>query len=302
MPRPVGAAPESVGCFVNILLRSRDVSDPRIAIGLVPVWDDPTTSMQLEHLRRLLEKLLGSAVLFIRYRKPEAMAHAFEDGEVDLVWTSPILALTHPSMARGVPLASAVRGGATHYHSVLFVSADSDMKSAMAMQGRSVAWVAPTSAAGYVFPRVALASQGLDPQTLFKTEMFCFSHGAVVDAVTSGQADVGASFAVFEDGDPTKSLRRAGFQDAEHDVAVRILVVSSAIPSDLWLATRPAAQYLADRLLSSLSELCAQAPNAMMSVFGAEMYVAPDLKRLEGLREDVEHAQSLELISIEEDE
>ncbi len=274
----------------------------RIAIGLVPVWDDPTTSMQLEHVRRLLEQLLETRVLFIRYRKPEALAHAFEDGEVDLAWTSPILALTHPSMGRGVPLASAVRQGATHYHSVLFVSSDSSLKSATALQGCSVAWVAPTSASGYVFPRVALASQGLDPQTLFKTEIFCFSHGAVVDAVLSGQADVGASFAVFEDGDATKPLLRAGFQDTEHDIAVRILVVSAPIPSDLWLATRPAHQQLGDRLLRSLEEVCKQAPNAMMSVFGAEMYVAPDVKRLEHLRENVEHAQSLELISIEEDE
>lgn len=257
--------------------------------------------MQLEHLRRLLEGLLDSSVIFIRYRKPEALAHAFEDGEVDVVWTSPILALTHRSMAGGIPMASAVRQGAAHYHSVLFTSADSELRSASQLQDTSVAWVAPTSAGGYVFPRVALASQGLDPQTLFKTEIFCFSHGGVVDAVVSGQAEVGATFAVFEDGDATKPLLRAGFQDAEHDVAVRILVVSNPIPSDLWLATRPALELLGDRLLASLVALCEQAPNAMLSVFGAEMYIAPDLKRLEELRGNVEHAQALELISIDED-
>ena len=115
------------------------------------------------------------------------------------------------------------------------------------------------------------------------------------------QAPPEPPFAVFEDGDATKPLLRAGFQDAEHDVAVRILVVSNPIPSDLWLATRPALELLGDRLLASLVALCEQAPNAMLSVFGAEMYIAPDLKRLEELRGNVEHAQALELISIDED-
>ncbi|MGE3669909.1 MAG: phosphate/phosphite/phosphonate ABC transporter substrate-binding protein [Polyangiaceae bacterium] len=273
----------------------------RIAIGLVPVWDDPMTSVQLEQIRRLLEKHLDSSVVFIRYRKPEMLARAFEDREVDLAWTSPILALTHPCMSGGIPMASAVRQGATYYHSVLFTSVDSGLMSASQLQGTSVAWVAPTSAGGYVFPRVALASQGLDPQTLFKTEIFCFSHGGVVDAVLTGQADVGATFAVFEDGDATKKLLRAGFQDSERDATVRILVVSTPIPSDLWLGSRAAVDQLGGDLLSALQRLCSEAPNAMLSVFGAEMYEAPSRKRLEQLREDVEHAQSLELISTDDD-
>lgn len=259
------------------------------------------TSVQLEQIRRLLEKRLNSEVMFVRYRRPEMLARAFEDHEIDLAWTSPILALTHPSMATGIAMASAVRQGAAYYHSVLFTSADSNLTSASQLQGTSVAWVAPTSAGGYVFPRVALASQGLDPQTLFKTEIFCFSHGAVVDAVLTGQADVGATFAVFEDGDATKKLLRAGFQDSQHDATVRILVVSTPIPSDLWLGNRATVDLLGTDLLTTLQALCKEAPNAMLSVFGAEKYEAPDQKRLEQLREDVEHAQSLELIAVEDD-
>lgn len=269
-----------------------------LKVGLVPVWNDPTTGLQLELLRRELGRLLGLTVHVQRYAKPEELADALDQGEVELAWTSPILALTHPALTHALPFASAVRQDSTHYHSVLFTLPDSAIEDVHDLRGRSVAWVAPTSAAGYVFPRVALAALGLDPMSLFRVEMYCYSHGAVVDTVVGRQADLGATFAVFEAGDASKPLLRAGFLDGEHAHQVRILLVSPPVPSDLWLIREATDVKLAGHVLGALQELCVSSPNAMLSVFGAENYIECEPSSLRELREAIDHARSLDLLDV----
>lgn len=264
-------------------------------IGLVPSRRDIDTDDALERCRRGLEQSLGESCRVRRFASPEHLATAFEAGEVDFVWSSPSLALLSPSLRHGVPIANAVRQGATAYHGVLFVARASTFPSAFALRGARAAWVAPSSASGYLFARIALASQGVDLDGFFAEQRFLGSHGAVAEAVASGDADVGATFAIFEGADATKTLLRSGFLDDPTLPPMRVLLASAPIPADLWIASPALHASFGARLQQALSELCAHEPGAVMRVFGAEAYAPCERRGLDDLRRQLEDARALKL-------
>jgi ABC-type phosphate/phosphonate transport system substrate-binding protein len=163
------------------------------------------------------------------------LAQKVGTGEVNLFWMSPTLFVTSRRVAEAgsVPLACPIRAGSSLFHSVLFVAEDSPIQGIRDLGGKRVAWVGPASAAGYVFPRIHLAARGMNPLRMFREEVFCQTHGAVVTRVLSGQADVGATFAHI---DAMGVVVRAGFTLIPADKLPRILEIAGPIPSDVIAA------------------------------------------------------------------
>lgn len=118
---------------------------------------------------------------------------AFRNGDVGVAWMPPVPAVEFEDRGLARPLALPARNGSTHYHAALVVRRTGP-KTLDDLKGRRAAWVHPDSASGYLVPRIHLASQMLDVFRLFSRELFVGSHLAVVDAVASGNADVGATF------------------------------------------------------------------------------------------------------------
>lgn len=265
-----------------------------VRIGLVPSRRDVDTDDALERCRCALERSLGVCRVR-RFSSPEHLAAAFDGDEVDLVWSSPTLALLSPALRDGVPVANAVRQGTAAYHGVLFVARTSTFPSVLALRGARAAWVSPSSAAGYLFPRIALASSGVELEGFFAEESFLGSHGAVAEAVACGDADVGATFAIFEHGDATRPLVRSGFLDDPTLPPMRVLLASAPIPADLWIATPALHAAYGGRLRRALADLCVAEPGPVMRVFGAEAYVPCERRGLEDLRRQLEDARALDL-------
>lgn len=262
-----------------------------IRFGLVPVHDDEATSAAVSRLVEGLGRALGVEAVAVTCADPEELARRFGEGELDLVWSSPTLALTE--LRDGVPLVASERQGVAYYHGVLFVRRDSDIRGPLDAKGRSVAWVAHTSAAGYLFPRIALASLGIEPDELFGEEQFLGSHGAVARAVIRGEAEVGATFAVFEEGDATRALLRAGFSEDPEQADVRILFCTPPIPSDLVVASKAALDEHGPFLREALLALPLKVPDALKQVLGADGFMACRPRFLEALRAQLEDARVL---------
>lgn len=206
----------------------------RLTFGMVPVAEDTNTRLRLADFCSLLGHEVGATVLPHVAPSPSALASAVHAGRVHVAWLSPTLLASSPLVAGAVPLVSSVREGVASYHSVLFVRASSRMQCPADLQGARIAWVAPTSAGGYVFPRISLTRHGLDLSTLFASEKFYDSHSRVAEAVANGEADVGATFATFRNADPTEPLTSAGFPLAS---PVRIIDVAGPIPADVIAAS-----------------------------------------------------------------
>ena len=270
-----------------------------VTFGCVPHTDDDRTRAELVALSKWLTKELGIQVHPHRSPSPDALASAFANGRVQIAWVSPALLLTSASMASAIPVVCSVRGGMATYHSVLFVAHDAPFSSPSELTGVRAAWVARTSAAGYIVPRLALASHGLDPRTTFSSETFYGTHGNVARAVFEGHADVGATFAVFAEGDATQKLERAGFVDVVENKRGRILYAAGPIPSDPIVVSPAVSLALrADliRTLAKLSEADESIQKAVMHIIGADTFEAVRPHSFDGLREQIADGRELGIL------
>lgn len=287
---------------------------PAIGLGLVPVTSDPGTLLALHEVAMALGDILGGSIEVHTAASHEALEADFAAGRTQLVWSSPALALSSPRLRSAVPVVASVREGVAYYHSVLVVRKSSPIASPLSLRGACVAWVARTSASGYIFPRVALAGHGIDPTTLFLREDFLGAHGAVVEAVQRGHAHVGATFAVFERGDATRPLIRAGHHEtssgglsaqatsgtataapARGREPLRVLLATPPIPSDLFLASRSLYDDHGPLVTRALEALAARVPRALQTAFGAEGLVPTTERELSELRQQLADAQAMGL-------
>lgn len=208
----------------------------RVTFGLVPAHQGDESRLALKDLCDLLGDDTGISVAPHCAPSPTALASAMQGDRVQLAWVSPTLLLLSDQLDHVVPLLSSVRQGVAFYHAVLYVRDDSPIRGPHDLASARVAWVAPTSAAGYLVPRASLARQRIDATRLFRDEVFCDSHGGVTRAVAEGRADVGATYAVFEGGDPRRPLVRAGFREGVRGGEFRIIDTAGPIPSDMIVA------------------------------------------------------------------
>jgi phosphonate transport system substrate-binding protein len=270
--------------------------EPSLRFGLVPSDDTPEIRAHVRELCASLARRIGQRVKPLIAHKPHELVWAFADSRVDLAWISPSLFVM--GLDGVTPLASSVRQGMTAYFGVLFVEASSRYRSVYDLRGARVAWAAKTSASGYVFPRLALASHGLDPRTLFGAEDCFDSHGDVAREVLSGRFDVGATFATFEGGDATKEISRAGFLDAAPGRSGRIVFVTPPIPADLVVARNGLRTPIVDAATAWLAELDRDptAARAVRVVIGADGFRRFDPQDLAPLRAQIEDGRTLGLI------
>lgn len=152
---------------------------------------------------------------------------AMAQGELDLAWLPPIVAMRAAAAGRALPIAIPMRRGVASFHSALFSNVGSKIQRPPDLAGARVAWVDRQSASGYLLIRAALRAQGVDLSQAFAEEHFFGSHEAAVRAVLEGSADVGATYLHH---DATgQGIWRAGWGDARVHVVARV----GPIPSDV---------------------------------------------------------------------
>ena len=231
-----------------------------------------------------------------RAPSPEALASAFTAGRVDVAWISPALFITSAAFERARPIVCSIRQGMATYHAVLFVDAVSPIRSVSQLAGSRVAWVSKTSAAGYIVPRLALASHGYDPRGLFSRETFHDSHGNVARAVLEGAADVGATYAVFEEGDAASKMIRAGFTEIPEGARARILYAAGPIPSDPVVVAEDVDAKSRIALLEAFTGDLAPVREAISHVIGAEAFEPVRRGSFDSLREQIQDGRTLGLL------
>jgi phosphonate transport system substrate-binding protein len=267
-----------------------------ITLAVVPSSTPGDSRFALDAVCVALTKLLDTPVHGINCASYAQLASELEKNRVDFAWMSPALMVLTNERIQLRPLLSAVRNDRTDYCSALFVDAAGPLATLDALRGRTAAWVAPTSAAGYLFPRFQLAARGLDPLHLFGRELFLHSHGEVVRAVLDGRADVGATYA--ERPPHGQPILRAGFLDVAPDRPVRVLEWSSPIPNDVivghGLLPSPTHREFAGAILS-LSER-AEGRRLLFRAFHTERFVATPRNALRSLHELVRDARDRGLL------
>lgn len=184
---------------------------------------------------------LASTALGVRF-KPimttsyDELAEAIGDGEVGVAWLPPVPTVELEGRGAVSILAIPARRGGTSYHAA-FIVRRGGPKTLAELRGRRAAWTQRDSASGYLIPRMHLAAQGFDVLRFFARELFVHSHAGVVEAVVSGDADVGAAWC-YVDGATGKIARSAWQDDAGANLRpIEVLATTSAIPNDAIVAS-----------------------------------------------------------------
>jgi phosphonate transport system substrate-binding protein len=211
-----------------------------LSLGLTGYSGAESARQDSAALQKYLAGKLNREVTTKVFPDFDTLTSALASGSVDLGWMQPFALVGAQKKGHVVPLVKAVRHGLPFYRGVLFTKADRKVEGGLkGLQGLRVAWVANTSAAGYLFPRAAIVQAGLVPGKLFKSESFAGDHSAVCEAVLSGKADVGATFA--DDRPQSEAMQVDGCVQsvgAEAAKGLKIVGTSAPIPNDA-IAARP---------------------------------------------------------------
>ncbi len=242
-------------------------ADPcRLVFGLVAA-PDAKVSASFDELAAWMRAHAGVDLERRIAATYQDLATSMREGSSDVAWLPPVV---YAWLAEAVtPLGSIARAGKTTYAAALVVGKDSKIASVSDLAGARAAWVDPWSAAGYVVPRLELARAGLDPTTLFRSEVFLGTHRDVLFAVSRGECDVAGTFA-RPSGEDGASVEGA-WSDMD-DVDVRVLSVFGSIPSDVIAVRRNLAPASFERALEGLRRVCADegARALLRAVFGGD--------------------------------
>lgn len=211
-------------------------SPTRFGVALTALTPSPGDNHPDDRLRARIDRFctaLGNALgvevapyVAADYR---SLLEALMLRKVDFAWLPPVLALRAASEGRAIPIALPVRGQLASFHAALFSRTGSPVRQPADLRGVRAAWVDCNSASGYLVIRAALRAQGIQPDLAFSEERFYGSHEAVLRAVLSGEADVGATFSHNSSG---PGLRRTGWGDHP----VHVIARAGPIPADVIAA------------------------------------------------------------------
>lgn len=245
----------------------------------------PAASALLETVCDELTKVTSCPMKPIVLRSYDKLLGSMKDGEVDIAWAPPLVAIDLERAQAGRIRLCSRRAGKPDYSSVLFAARSSKIEKLEDLEGKRAAWVARESSAGYVVPRLKLLAAGHDPDKIFKEQVFRRTHEAVVRAVMAGDADVGATFASFKDGEDlpvTAGWSEAGIETKD----VRILAVAGPIPSDVIAVSTLLDDARGNAVVTGLREL----GESILRLLNADGFDEPEQAHFDRLRKLVDTA------------
>jgi phosphonate transport system substrate-binding protein len=234
-----------------------------------------------EHLQLAAQRF--SAVLAEQLQQPvrtivtddyEQLLEGVLVAGIDLAWMPPLLH-TRASEEEGLLACVSQRDGSVTYRTALLVRADAGYRSLAQLRGARAAWTDRASSSGYLFPRLQLLAEGLDPVRDLK-ESLVGSAQAAMAKVVDQKADLCACFVSHAaGGDPERALRDVARIFPPAATQLRVLAVSEAIPPD-GVVLAPA---IDGRLQARLRDLLLQfhqnpaGTKALAELFDAERLV-----------------------------
>lgn len=255
--------------------------DGRIRVGVAIPEEEGTARALRADLDTFCAELaaaVGAPVTGQRIEHYDDLCDAMHAGHVDLGWLPPMIALQATARGRTLPVVLPIRAGVSTYNTALFARSASTLRRPQDLAGARVAWVHRQSTAGYLVIRASLRAQGVDLGRAFAAEQFVGSHAAVVRAVASGEADVGATFVHLG---PTGAIKSAGWETAP----MRSIAIAGPIPNDVMAAgiRMPVSQIRAVQ-----RALCSGASPALKAaagrLFNAQGFVEAQASHLEPLK------------------
>jgi len=182
-----------------------------------------------------IQRTLGVPLRVFRATDYAGVVEAMRSSNIEFARIGPAnYALARRVMGeRIIPFARDIDNeGATGYHSVAFVRADSPARRIEDLRGKSFAFADPNSASGFAVPAFYMRRQGFDPNTFFGRTGFSGSHEQSVIAVLNGTYDGAVTFWSNEQRNNIQRMEEKGMIQPG---TTRIIWTSPQIPNSPWV-------------------------------------------------------------------
>jgi phosphonate transport system substrate-binding protein len=244
----------------------------KVRLGFNPTQNSDELTVSAQAIADYLEETFAGQIevevfLPTEYR---GLIEAMRSDNLDFAFFPPDGYVIAHREAGAEVLLKSVRFGNPFYWSALIVRKDSGITNLAGLEDKTVAWVDPNSAAGYVFPRAEITLSGINPDDFFANQTFAGAHDAAVLSVLNGTVDAAATFANDAE---NKSGAWTQFLDEDQAKEITAIFYSRPIPGDTF-SVSPDFQ-------SSYPELTAQIADAIAAIKNPDSTLLQDLYRID---------------------
>jgi phosphonate transport system substrate-binding protein len=141
--------------------------------------------------------------------------------------------------------------GETSYKGQFITRVDSGIDSLKDINGRTIAYVDPSSTSGYILPKAMLKRLGIKPSE----SVFAMRHDNVVTMVYQRQVDVGATYYAPPDpvtGEILDARMRVEKQFPDVAKKIKIIGFTQNIPNDPWVFRKDLPEDMTEKIIDAL--------------------------------------------------
>ncbi len=227
----------------SALLLSSATAPPRlqtVRVAMAPVLSAVELQRIYAPLLKYLTLQLGVPFRLEVTGSYEELVSRVRNGEADIMSLPPraYLQLSKQGLVRC--LTHGITEGSATTSGYLFVRSGSSIQAVDGLRGARVTFVDPNSMSGHLMQMKLLQSRGVDIHAVAKQVRFEGSHQAVVEAVLSGTADVGAT-----NQSVLHALKRSGRLDLRQ---LRLIGKTARIPLEVICASGTVNDQLAQQI------------------------------------------------------
>lgn len=237
-----------------------------VKIYFTPSVDAKRISFNAKSLTDYLHKVTG---YYYRTAVPAsfvAVVEAFGSGKADIASINTFSYLmAHAKYGAEAKLRIVREGNQTTYKGQFIARVGSGIDSISDINGRTMAYVDPSSTSGYILPKAILDKHHIRPSET----VFAMRHDNVVTMVYQGQVDAGATYYAPPDSE-TGMIMDARMRVLKQfpDVAkkVKIIGFTQDIPNDPWVFRKDMPENMKDKIINALLDYV-KTPEGKKSLF-----------------------------------
>ena len=187
--RSVAATALSLAAFSAVNAQTNE-----LRVGLIPSEDAQAMIRASTQVMEQLAAKTGMQVKPFVANDYNGVIEALRAGKLDIAYLGPFSYVLAHQIAGVDAFAVAVtkKTGRSAYQSMVIARKDKGLQSLDHLQGRTFAFVDPSSASGHLFPKAGLMAAGFDTDKGFGRVIFSGSHDASIMAVANNKVDAAA--------------------------------------------------------------------------------------------------------------